>query len=169
MWKYLWKCIIKFLSMFYFFVQCSSGTKITMVLVLCPVGLALVLYPWAPVGLGRRWHQRVAGLADGLAGNRRHGGDLAALGTGEPPDMGVFTATAKICIYIFIFIYLHWGKMAACRKLQSLKVLGTFREVCIWEQVLFSPPCMVEKVTKCASLLWDFCAQVWDQCSLFKD
>ena len=26
--------------MFYFFVQCSSGTKITMVLVLCPVGLA---------------------------------------------------------------------------------------------------------------------------------
>ena len=115
---------------FYFFVQCSSGTKITMVLVLGPVGLALVLYPWAPVGLGRRWHQRVAGLADGLAGNRRHGGDLAALGTGEPPDIGVFTATAKICIYIFIFIYLHCsyqvfrGNVAACQMLQSLKVWG---------------------------------------------
>ena len=53
-----------------------------MVLLFAQLDLLWFFYPRAPVGLGRRWHQRVAGLADGLAGSRR----LAALGTGEPPS-----------------------------------------------------------------------------------
>ena len=114
-----------------------------------------------------RWHHRVAGLADGLAGNRRHGGDLAALGTGEPPAIGVFTATAKIFIHLYLYIYnvvikSSEGMWLLVKMIQSLKVWGHSEKFTFEDKYYFPPPCMVEKVTKCASLLRDFCAQVWD-------
>ena len=129
---------------FYFFVQCSSGIKITMVLLFAQLDLLWFFYPRAPVGLGRRWHQRVAGLADGLAGNRRHGGDLAALGTGEPPAIGVFTATAKIFIYLYLYIYnvvikSSEGMWLLVKMIQSLKVWGHSERFTFEDKYYFPP------------------------------
>ena len=131
---------------FYFFVQCMFRYRDYEDTIWAQLDLLWFLFSWAPVGLGGRWHQRVAGLADGLAGNRRHGGNLAALGTGEPPSDWGLHRDCKICIYILILIYLHCsyqvfrGNMTACPMLQSLKVWGHSETFAFEDKYYFPPP-----------------------------
>ena len=56
---------------------------------------------------GGRWHQRVVALADGLAGNHRQGGNMAALGSGESTSDWGLHHDWKICIYIYALKYLE--------------------------------------------------------------